>query len=82
MSNLPDSAHKLNLDEPRDQWLRNLDLDETTPDSILVPPTRLTIHSQGVSTPALPKEISGTEGTLTPHRFEPEPHQGSETVSD
>ena len=82
VSDVPESAHKLHLDKPQDQWLRNLDVDATTSTPLPVPLTPLSALSQAVSTPALPDEIAGTEGTTTPRQFEPDNQEGSRTVSE
>ena len=82
MSDLPGSAVEIVVDPPQDQSLRNLDIDETTAESVPVPSTPRSLHSLGVSTPALPRKIAGTEGTATPLRFAPEDREERRTVSD
>lgn len=80
MSDLPDSAtdligegsvHPSQYDESEYNWLLNLDVDHST--AQYIPATPVSVHSTVPSTPALPKEVSGSDHTTTPARFSPEP---------
>lgn len=80
MSDLPNSADELQPVENTSQWLKTLDVDfDSNP---TVPTTPSSIHTDGVSTPALPPGIDESTGTLTPRRFEPEANEDNRTVSD
>lgn len=80
MSDLPTSAADLVPTENTSQWLQNLDVDfDANP---VVPATPSSVHTDVVSTPALPTGIDESTGTATPRRFEPETNEDDRSVSD
>lgn len=93
MSDLPESAidligegsaHSSQLDKYKLDWLLNLDVDHDT--AVYQAATPVSVQSTIPSTPALPVEVIGSDHTVSPPRFSPEPEdelaadQG--TVSD
>lgn len=93
MSDLPDDAtdligegsvHPSQYDDEKYNWLLNLDVDHNT--EVYQPATPVSVHSAVPSTPALPTEVAGSDHTVSPPRFSPEPVEELEekdgTVSD
>ena len=92
MSDLPDnatdligegSAHPSQLDEEKFDWLLNLDVDHNTAE--YQPATPISVQGTIPSTPALPEEVTGTDHTVSPPRFSPDPEEQTDelgTISD
>lgn len=89
MSDLPDSAtdpigegsaHPSQFDEPKFDWLLNLDVDHDTAE--YHPATPISVQSTIPSTPALPAEVIGSDCTATPPRFATGSEDDQRTVSE
>lgn len=93
VSDLPDNAtdligegsiHPSQYDEEKFEWLLNLDVDKDTADYQAATP--VLVQSTIPSTPALPAEVTGSEHTVSPPRFSPDPEVQTDeldgTVSD
>lgn len=92
MSDLPELAINLigegstypsQFDKAKFDWLLNLDVNHNT--AVYQATTPVLVQSRIPSTPALPAEVVGSDYTVSPPRFSPEPEDelaaNQETVS-